>query len=164
MMVDYAKVARGFDDAVRLLHGLQARQDDHARLMEAMMQTLSQVGAGLDALTDGVTRTVTTELSATRDLGGAISPAPTGSWPSGTPTRRAAVGLRASSRTAAKPEQMSARFRDDIGARIEKAVQGGRWSDGTLRRRSDGQRLRAGGCAVRAAQPAGAARGGHHGR
>src|SRR4051794_34446462 len=46
MMVDYAKVSSSFDDTVRMLHGLQARHDDHAGLMRAMMQTLSQVSAG----------------------------------------------------------------------------------------------------------------------
>ena len=66
MLADYSKVASSFEDAVRLMQSLEARQQDHGKLVESVMQTLSRVGAGLDALTDGVTKTVATELAATR--------------------------------------------------------------------------------------------------
>jgi len=120
MTADYVKVASSFDEAVRLLHSMQARQDDHARLMETVMQTLSQVGAGLDALTNGVTQAVATELSATRLVVGDLA---------GVHSEFARRHAGASAQLASAIEQntqtserLSARLRDDIGARIQDAV------------------------------------------
>jgi hypothetical protein len=116
MMADYSKVASSFDDAVRLLHSLQTRQEDHARLMEGVMQTLSQLGASLDALTNGVTQTVTTELAATRgmvdDLAGAHRQF--AKWHADTSAR---LGAAIEQNT-----QTSERLGDDMGVRIQEAV------------------------------------------
>src|SRR3954470_6537466 len=120
MMVDYAKVSSSFDDTVRMLHGLQARQDDHAGLMRAMMQTLSQVSAGLDALTDGVTQGVAAELSVTRDVLSELAGAHREfAKRHAASSAELASAIEQNSRTS---EQMAARLRDDIGGRIEKGV------------------------------------------
>ena len=161
MMVDYAKVSSGFDDAVRMLHGLQARQDDHARLMQAMMQTLSQVGAGLESLTDGVTRGVAAELSVTRDLLSDLAGAHRELAKRHAASSAELVSaLELNSREAL---EMSARFRDDIGGRIEKGVREAIGSTG-LSVADQMAEPPAGGCAVRAKAVGRAARGGRHGR
>jgi len=120
MMVDYAKVNSGFNDAVRMLRGLQDKQDDHARLMQAMMQTLSQVSAGLDALTDGVTKGVAAELSVTRDVLSELAGAHREfAKRHAASSAQLASAIEQNSRTS---EEMSARLRDDISGRIEKGV------------------------------------------
>ncbi|BAM87448.1 MotA/TolQ/ExbB proton channel family protein [Bradyrhizobium oligotrophicum S58] len=120
LVVDYAKVSSGFDDAVRMLHGLQTRQDDHARLMEAMMQTLSQVSAGLGALTDSVTQGVADELSVTRDMLSDLAGAHRElAKRHAASSAQLASAIEQNGRTS---EEMSARLRDDIGRRIEKEV------------------------------------------
>ena len=68
ILADYAKVARSFDCAVRLLNDIQVGQQQQDRLMETIAESLSRVGTGLEILTDGVSRTVTTELQATRAM------------------------------------------------------------------------------------------------
>jgi hypothetical protein len=68
ILADYSKVAGSFDCAVRLLNDIQAGQQQQDRLMETIAQSLSRVGTGLENLTDGVSRTVTTELQATRAM------------------------------------------------------------------------------------------------
>jgi hypothetical protein len=119
-LADYARVAASFEDAVKLLHGLQAKQEDHAKLMESMMQALSRVGAGLEAMTDGMTRTVASELSATRvmvhDLAGAHSML--AKQHADTSVQLAA----AIERNTETSEQLSARLREDVGSRIDQAV------------------------------------------
>jgi hypothetical protein len=66
LLADYSKAASSFDDAVQRLHGLQASQQDHGKLMESVTETLSRVSAGLEALTESVSKTVATELTTTR--------------------------------------------------------------------------------------------------
>jgi hypothetical protein len=68
ILADYSKVAESFDRAVRLLGDIQASQQQQGRLMETIAQSLSLVGTGLESLTDGVSKTVTTELQATRAM------------------------------------------------------------------------------------------------
>jgi hypothetical protein len=53
---------------VRLLNDIQIGQQHQAELMGHLAQGFSRFGAGLETLTDGVSRTVTTELAATRAL------------------------------------------------------------------------------------------------
>ena len=120
MMADYSKVASSFDDAVRLLHSLQARQEDHARLMEGVTQTLSQLGTSLDALTKGVTHTMTSELAATRSMVSDLA---------GAHRQFAQLHADTSARlgdaieqNAQTSEQLSARLSDDMGTRIQEAV------------------------------------------
>jgi hypothetical protein len=124
MMADYSKSASSFDDAVRLLHSLQARQQDHGKLMESVVQTLSQVGAGLQALTDSVSKTVATELAATRVMMHDVARAHSGDLKlladghADTSVQLAA----AIEQNAQIAEQLSTQLSDDIEARIHHAV------------------------------------------
>ena len=68
ILSDYAQVAGSFDQAVRLLNEIQTGQQHQARVMDSIAQSLSRFGGGLETLADGVTRTVATELEATRAL------------------------------------------------------------------------------------------------
>jgi hypothetical protein len=68
ILADYSRVATSFDHAVRLLNDIQIGQQHQAELMGHLAQGFSRFGAGLETLTDGVSRTVTTELAATRAL------------------------------------------------------------------------------------------------
>ena len=68
ILADYSRVAASFDGAVRLLNNIQVGQQHQARLMDNIAQGLSRFGAGLETLTDGVSRTVVTELAATRAM------------------------------------------------------------------------------------------------
>jgi hypothetical protein len=68
ILADYSRVAASFDGAVRLLNDIQVGQQHQARLMDNIAQGLSRFGAGLETLTDGVSRTVVTELAATRAM------------------------------------------------------------------------------------------------
>jgi hypothetical protein len=117
---DYSKVSSGFEEAVRLLHSLQSKQDDHAKLMEGMMRTLSRVGAGLEALNNGVTQTVASEMSATRgmvnDLAGAHRML--AKWHADSSALLAAA-IEKNTQTS---EQLSARLSADVGTRIDLAV------------------------------------------
>jgi hypothetical protein len=68
ILADYSRVAGSFDGAVRLLNDIQVGQQHQARLMDNIAQSLSRFGAGLETLADGVSRTVMTELAATRAM------------------------------------------------------------------------------------------------
>src|SRR6201996_4738537 len=68
ILSDYARVAGSFDSAVRLLNDIQTGQQQQAQLMDSIAQSLSRFGGGLESLADGVSRTVTTELEATRAM------------------------------------------------------------------------------------------------
>ena len=68
ILADYSKVAGNFDSSLRLLNNIHTGQQEQAKLMGHIAQSLSQLGSGLEILTDGVFRTVTTELQATRAL------------------------------------------------------------------------------------------------
>jgi len=68
ILADYSKVAGSFDGAIRVLRDIQASQQQQERWMQTVAQSLSRVGAGLETLSDGVSRAVTTELQATRTM------------------------------------------------------------------------------------------------
>jgi hypothetical protein len=124
MMADYAKVASSFDDSVQLLQRLQAKQQDHAQLMESVVETLSRVDAGLEALTDGVTKSVAAELTATRVMVQGLTRAHSGDsrllakWHADTSAQLAAA-IEQNTQTS---EHLPARVSDDIEARIHRAV------------------------------------------
>jgi ABC-type transporter Mla subunit MlaD len=124
MLADYSKTASNFDDAVRLLHSLQARQEDHGKLMESVVQTLSQVGAGLEALTHSVAKTVAGELAATRSIVHDVARAHSGDLKllanghADTTVQLAA----AIEQNGQKAEQLSTQLSDNIEARIHHAV------------------------------------------
>jgi hypothetical protein len=124
MLADYAKVASSFDDAIQLLQSLQAKQQDHAQLVESVMQTLSRVDAGLEALTDGVTKSVAAELTATRVMVHGLARAHSGDsrllakWHADTSAQLAAA-IEHNTQTS---EGLPTRLGDDIEARINQAV------------------------------------------
>jgi hypothetical protein len=124
MLADYSKVASSFDDAVQLLQSLQAKQEDHAQLMESLVQTLSRVDAGLETLTDGVTKSVAAELAATRVMVHGLARAHSGDsrllaeWHADTSAQLVAA-IEQNTQTS---EHLPARVSDDIEARIHRAV------------------------------------------
>jgi hypothetical protein len=124
MLADYSKVASSFDDSVQLLQRLQAKQEDHAQLMESVVQTLSRMDAGLEALTDGVTKSVAAELTATRVMVHGLARAHGGDsrllakWHADTSAQLAA----AIEQNTQASEHLPTRVSDDIEARIHRAV------------------------------------------
>jgi polyhydroxyalkanoate synthesis regulator phasin len=124
MLADYSKTASTFDDAVRLLQSLQARQEDHGKLMESVVQTLSQVGAGLEALTESVAKTVADELAATRSMVQDAARAHSGDLRSLAHGHAdTSVQLAAAiEQNGQKAEQLSTQLSDNIEARIHHAV------------------------------------------
>jgi hypothetical protein len=124
MLADYSKVASSFDDAVQLLQNLQAKQEDHAILMASVLRTLSRVDVGLEALTDGVTKSVAAELTATRVMVHGLARAHSGDsrllakWHADTSAQLAAA-IEQNTQTS---EQLPARLSDDIEARIHQTV------------------------------------------
>jgi hypothetical protein len=124
MLADYSKVASSFDDAVQLLQSLQSRQQDHAQLMESVMQTLSRVDVGLVALNDGVTKAVATELRATRVMVHGLARAHSGDskllaqWQAESSAQLAAA-IEQNTQTS---EQLPTQLSDDVEARIHQAV------------------------------------------
>jgi hypothetical protein len=117
---DYSKIASSFEDAVKLLHSLQTKQEDHAKLMESMMQTLSRVGAGLETMANGVTKTVAGELSETREMVHDVASAhrTLAKWHADTSAELAA----AINKNTRASEQLSARLSADVGSKIDQAV------------------------------------------
>lgn len=65
---DYSRAATTFDHAVSVLRNIQLGQQQQGKLMDSMVQALSRVGDGLEAVTSGVSKSVTAELSDMRDL------------------------------------------------------------------------------------------------
>ena len=72
ILSDYAKLTANFDHTVRLLGDLQRGQLHQGKVIESMAQGMSQgmsrIGAGIEALTDGVSKNIATELAATRAM------------------------------------------------------------------------------------------------
>jgi hypothetical protein len=68
ILADYSRVAASFEQSVRLLNDIQAGQQHQTELIGHLAQGFSRFGSGLEILTDGVSKTVTTELAATRAL------------------------------------------------------------------------------------------------
>src|SRR5262245_15750626 len=119
MLADYSKAASSFDAAIQMLHSLQARQQDHGKLMESVVQTLSRVGAGLEALTESVSKTVATELTATRAMVHDVARAHSGDLKLLAEGHADTSGQLAAAieQNAQIAEQMSAQLRDNIEAR-----------------------------------------------
>ena len=68
ILADYSRVAGSFDHAVRLLVNVQAGQEQQAKLMDGITQSLTRFGVGLESLADSVSKTVGTELEGTRAM------------------------------------------------------------------------------------------------
>lgn len=68
ILSDYARLTGNFDHTVRLLGDLQRGQLHQSKVIETMAQGMSRIGAGIEALTDGVSKNIATELAATRAM------------------------------------------------------------------------------------------------
>jgi hypothetical protein len=68
ILEDYSRVAGSFDHAVRVLNDIQLGQQQQAKLMDGIAQSLSRLGGGLETMTESVSRTITSELNATRTM------------------------------------------------------------------------------------------------
>jgi hypothetical protein len=68
ILADYSRVAGSFDHAVRLLSSVQMHQQQQTKMMDGISQSLDRFGAGLESLSDSVSKTVATELDATRAM------------------------------------------------------------------------------------------------
>jgi hypothetical protein len=121
MMGDYARVATNFDAAIRLLHSLQARQQDQGELMESVVQTLSRVGVGLEALSDGVSKTVAAELAATRTMLQDLARVYSGDLKL-LASGHADTSVQLAAAIEQNAQQLSTQLSDNIEARIHHAV------------------------------------------
>ncbi len=68
ILADYSKVAASFDHTVRVLGDIQRGQLHQGKVIESVAHSMSRIGAGIEALTDGVSKNIATELSATRAM------------------------------------------------------------------------------------------------
>jgi hypothetical protein len=68
ILADYAKVAASFDHTVRMLGDIQRGQLQQGKIIDSVAQGMSRIGAGIEALTDGVSKNIATELAATRAM------------------------------------------------------------------------------------------------
>jgi hypothetical protein len=68
ILADYARVAATFDQTVRVLGDLQRGQQQQGRIIDSVAESMSRIGAGIEALTDGVSKTIAAELAATRAM------------------------------------------------------------------------------------------------
>ena len=68
ILADYAKVAASFDHTVRVLGDIQRGQLQQGKIIDSVAQGMSRIGAGIEALTDGVSKNIATELAATRAM------------------------------------------------------------------------------------------------
>ena len=63
ILADYSKVAASFDQTVRVLGDIQRGQLHQGKVIESVAQSMSRIGAGIEALTDGVSKNIATELA-----------------------------------------------------------------------------------------------------
>ena len=68
ILADYAKVAAHFDQTVRVLGDIQRGQLHQGKIIDSVAQSMSRIGAGIEALTDGVSKSIAAELAATRAM------------------------------------------------------------------------------------------------
>ena len=68
MLADYSKVAASFDHSVRLLSDIQRGQFHQGKVIESMAESMSRIGAGIESLTEGVSKGIAAELAATRAM------------------------------------------------------------------------------------------------
>ena len=68
ILADYTKVAASFDHTVRVLGDIQRGQLHQGKVIESVAHSMSRIGAGIEALTDGVSKNIAAELAATRAM------------------------------------------------------------------------------------------------
>jgi hypothetical protein len=68
ILADYAKVAANFDQTVRVLGDIHRGQQHQGKIIDSVAQSMSRIGAGIEALTDGVSKNIAAELAATRAM------------------------------------------------------------------------------------------------
>lgn len=124
ILADYAKVAANFDQTVRVLGDIQRGQMQQGRIIDGVAQSMSRIGAGIEALTDGVSKSIAAELAATRAMVHELERAHNGNLRmlatnhAQTATQIAAVVEQ----NAVIAERMPAQLSANIEARIDQAV------------------------------------------
>lgn len=124
ILADYAKVAANFDQTVRVLGDIQRGQLQQGKIIDSVAQSMSRIGAGIEALTDGVSKTIAAELAATRAMVHELERSHNGNLRmlatnhAQTATQIAAVVEQ----NAVIAERMPAQLSANIGARIDQAV------------------------------------------
>ncbi|WKA29111.1 hypothetical protein [Bradyrhizobium roseum] len=124
ILADYAKVAANFEQTVRVLGDLQRGQLHQGKIIDSVAQSMSRIGAGIEALTEGVSKNIATELAATRAMVHELERTHNGNLRmlatnhAQTATQIAAVVEQ----NAVIAERMPAQLSANIEARIDRAV------------------------------------------
>jgi hypothetical protein len=124
ILADYAKVAANFDQTVRVLGDIQRGQLHQGKIIDSVAQSMSRIGAGIEALTDGVSKNIAAELAATRAMVHELERTHNGNLRmlatnhAQTATQIAAVVEQ----NAVIAERMPAQLSANIEARIDRAV------------------------------------------
>lgn len=124
ILSDYARLTANFDHTVRLLGDLQRGQLHQGQVIETMAQGMSRIGAGIEALTDGVSKNIATELAATRAMVHELERTHNGNLRL-LATNHAQTAMQIASaveQNAVIAERMPARLSANIEARIDRAV------------------------------------------
>ena len=141
ILADYAKVAANFDQTVRVLGDIQRGQLHQGKIIDSVAQSMSRIGAGIEALTDGVSKNIATELAATRAMVHELERTHNGNLrmlvnshaADRRPDRRGGRTERRHRRAHAGATERQHRGADRSGGA------GCRWPDGTDRGRSNGK-------------------------
>jgi hypothetical protein len=124
ILADYSKVAASFDHTVRVLGDIQRGQLQHGKVIESVAQSMSRIGAGIEALTDGVSKSIATELTATRAMVHELERTHNGNLRMlASSHAETAVQIAAAvEQNAAIAERMPSQLSANIEARIDQAV------------------------------------------
>ena len=125
ILADYAKVAANFDQTVRVLGDIQRGQLHQGKIIDSVAQSMSRIGAGIEALTDGVSKNIATELAATRAMVHELERTHNGNLRMLVNSHaQTAVQIAAAvEQNAVIAERMPAQLSANIEARIDQAVQ-----------------------------------------
>jgi hypothetical protein len=128
ILSDYARLTANLDHTVRLLGDLQRGQQHQGKVVEtmahAMSQGMSRIGVGIEALTDGVSKNIATELAATRAMVHELERTHNGNLRL-LATNHAQTAMQIASaveQNAVIAERMPAQLSANIEARIDRAV------------------------------------------
>ncbi|MET0676486.1 MAG: hypothetical protein ABW175_11875 [Bradyrhizobium sp.] len=124
ILSDYARITAGFDQTVRLIGDLQRGQQHQGKVIESVAQSMSRIGAGIEALTDGVSKNIATELAATRAMVHELERTHNGNLRL-LATNHAQTAMQIASaveQNAVIAERMPAQLSANIEARIDQAI------------------------------------------
>lgn len=124
ILADYAKVAAHFDQTVRVLGDIQRGQLHQGKIIDSVAQSMSRIGAGIEALTDGVSKSIAAELAATRAMVHELERTHNGNLRMlATSHAQTATQIAAAvEQNAVIAERMPAQLSANIEARIDQAV------------------------------------------